>query len=294
MDYITHILIIIGIYVILAKSLNLIMGFSGLISVAHSAFYGIGAYVSALMTLKYESSFFVTLLCVIVINSLLGIILIIPSFKVEKQYFLFITFAFQVIVFNTLNNWIELTGGAMGISGIPPLVLINWKILSRYEYLLLIGVFVFIICLVCGLIVKSPFNRVLKAIREDEVLALTLGKNIIIYKMTIFAIGSSIAGIAGILYAHYISFIDPGSFTVMESIFIISIVIIGGAGSYWGPVLGAILLVLFPEILRFIGFPSSIAANLRQILYGVLLVTFIMWKPQGLIGSYKFFLRNAK
>jgi len=94
------------------------------------------------------------------------------------------------------------------------------------------------------------------------------------------------AAIAGALYAHYISFIDPTSFTVMESIFIVSIVIIGGAGSLWGPVIGAVLLVMLPEVLRSVGMPSSVAANMRQILYGGLLVVFMMWRPQGLIGKY--------
>ena len=96
------------------------------------------------------------------------------------------------------------------------------------------------------------------------------------------------ASVAGVVYAHYISFIDPTSFTVMESIFIISIVIIGGAGSFWGPVVGAVLLVILPEILRFIGMPSSVAANIRQILYGSLLVVFMMLRPQGLMGKYAF------
>jgi branched-chain amino acid transport system permease protein len=132
------------------------------------------------------------------------------------------------------------------------------------------------------------------AIREDEVFALAAGKNVAAYKVAVFVIGSGMAAIAGALYAYYISFIDPTSFTVMESIFIISIVIIGGAGSLWGPVIGAVVLVTLPELLRFIGLPSSVAANLRQILYGGLLVAFMMWRPQGLVGKFRFRLENAK
>ena len=128
----------------------------------------------------------------------------------------------------------------------------------------------------------------LKAIREDEVFAEAAGKNVAAYKVLVFVVGASLAAVAGALYAHYISFIDPTSFTVMESILIISMVIIGGAGSLAGPVVGAVFLVVLPGLLRFIGLPGSVAANLRQIIYGGLLVGFMMWRPQGLLGAYAF------
>ena len=143
-------------------------------------------------------------------------------------------------------------------------------------------------------IVQSPFGRVLKTIREDEVVALAAGKNVAVYKVTVFMIGAGLAALAGVLYAHYISFIGPGSFTIMESIFIISIVIIGGAGSLRGPVLGAVVLVVLPELLRFIGMPSAVAANVRQIIYGGLLVAMMMCRPQGLLGEYAFQKREAQ
>ena len=153
----------------------------------------------------------------------------------------------------------------------------------------------------CGLtlwisqrIVQSPFGRVLKAIREDEVFAQAAGKSVAAYKVLVFMIGAGMAAVAGVMYAHYISFIDPTSFTVMESIFIISIVIIGGAGSLWGPVVGAVVLVTLPELLRFLGLPSSIAANTRQIIYGGLLVAFMMWRPRGFLGEYAFQSKEAR
>lgn len=134
----------------------------------------------------------------------------------------------------------------------------------------------------------SPFGRVLKAIREDEVFAQALGKNVASYKVLVFVIGAGMAALAGTMYAYYISFIDPTSFTVMESIFIISIVIIGGSGSLWGPVAGSVILVLLPELLRSIGLPSALAANLRQMIYGGMLIAFMMWRPKGLLGEYSF------
>jgi branched-chain amino acid transport system permease protein len=129
---------------------------------------------------------------------------------------------------------------------------------------------------------------VLNAIRDDEIAAEALGKDIRRYKIIIFIIGAFFAGIAGSLYAHYMTFIDPSSFTVMESILIVLMVILGGLGTISGSIIGASTLIIFPELLRFIGIPEGIAAPLRQMIYGLLLVILIMKRPQGLVGKYKF------
>jgi branched-chain amino acid transport system permease protein len=294
MEYLLHILILIGIYVILAESLNLIVGYAGLLSIAHAAFYGVGAYVAALMALKLGSPFIVNIICAVVISGLLGGLVGIPSLRVKDHYFVIATFAFQVIIFSILNNLVSFTGGPMGLPAIPQPVIFGWTVSSHWDYLLLVGLLSILVCWICRRIVQSPYGRVLMAIREDEVFALSMGKNVAFYKVSVFILASGMAAIAGALYAHYISFIDPTSFTVMESIFIISIVIIGGAGSLWGPVIGAVVLVMLPEMLRFVGMPSSIAANMRQILYGGLLVAFMMWRPQGLVGNYGFQLEETK
>ena len=288
MDYFLHILILICIYIILASSLNLISGYTGLLSISHAAFYGIGAYVAALMSLRLESNFLLNILCAIIISGIFGAIVGFPSLRIRDDYFVIATFAFQIITFSVLNNLTSFTGGPMGLPGIPQPVLFGLKISSHEQFLLLVGFFTVCVFLICRRIVISPFGRVLKTIREDEVFAAASGKNVAFYKVMIFVIGAGMAAIAGSMYAYYISFIDPTSFTVMESIFIISIVIIGGAGSLWGPVVGAIVLVALPEILRFLGMPSSIAANMRQIIYGALLVVFMMWRPQGFLGEYSF------
>ena len=282
------------IYVILAQSLNLVIGYTGLLSIAHAAFYGIGAYSAALMSLKLETPFLINLVCAGGISSLAGALIGFPSLRVKGDYFVIVTFGFQVIVFSILNNWVSFTGGPMGLPGIPQPVIFGWQISSHIEFLILAGVLAGVVFLISHRIIKSPFGRILQAIREDEVFALAAGKNIAAYKVSVFMVSSAMAAIAGVIYAHYISFIDPTSFTVMESIFIISIVIIGGAGSLWGPIVGAVLLVMLPEILRFVGMPSSIAANMRQILYGGLLVAFMMWRPQGLVGKYGFKLEDTK
>ncbi|MBN2131474.1 MAG: branched-chain amino acid ABC transporter permease [Sedimentisphaerales bacterium] len=288
MEYFLHLAILVGIYVILATSMNLIAGYAGLLSIAQAAFYGVGAYTAALMALKLQSPFLVNMLCAMILCGLLGALVGFPSLRIRDDYFVIATFAFQVIAFSVLNNWVSLTGGPMGLPGIPQPHIFGWEVNSHWEYLLLVAALAAIVLWACHRIVHSPFGRVLMAIREDETFTLAAGKNVAAYKVLVFVIGAAMASVAGVVYAHYISFIDPTSFTVMESIFIISIVIIGGAGSFWGPVVGAVVLVTLPEILRFVGMPSSVAANVRQILYGGLLVAFMMLRPQGLMGKYAF------
>ncbi len=288
MEYLLHILILIGIYTILSVSLNLIAGYAGLLSIAHAAFYGVGAYVAALMALNLHSPFLINIVCAVVLSGLLGAFVGIPSLRIRDDYFVIATFAFQVITFSVLNNWVSFTGGPMGLPGIPPPTIFGLTISSNIGFLLLVSFFCALTLWFAGRIVRSPFGRVLKAIREDEVFAQAAGKNVAAYKVLVFMIGAGMAAVAGVIYAHYISFIDPTSFTVMESIFILTIVIIGGAGSMWGPVLGAVVLVVLPELLRFVGLPSAVAANVRQIIYGGLLVGMMMWRPQGLLGEYAF------
>ena len=273
---------------ILASSLNLIAGYTGLLSICQAAFYGVGAYTAALMSLKTGSPFLVNLVLAMIVSGILGALVGVPSLRIRDDYFVIASFAFQVIAFSVMNNWVSFTAGPMGLPGIPQPKIFGWVISSHWEFLLLSGFLTAVVLWVCSRIVRSPFGRVLMSIREDEVFALAAGKNIAAYKVLVFVIGAAMASVAGVIYAHYISFIDPTSFTVMESIFIISIVIIGGAGSFWGPVVGAVVLVTLPEALRFIGMPSSIAANMRQILYGAALVACMMWRPQGLMGKYAF------
>lgn len=294
MEYLLHILILIGIYIILSVSLNLIAGYIGLLSIAHAAFYGMGAYIAALMALQLNSPFLINIICAVILSGLLGALVGIPSLRIRDDYFVIATFAFQVITFSVLNNWVSFTGGPMGLPGIPQPAIFGLKISSHWGFLILVGILAVLTMLITQRIVQSPFGRVLKAIREDEVFALAVGKNVAVYKVLVFVIGASMASVAGVMYAYYISFIDPTSFTVMESIFIISVVIIGGAGSLWGPVVGAVVLVILPELLRFVGLPSSVAANLRQIIYGALLVAFMMWRPQGFLGEYAFHSREVQ
>lgn len=288
MEYLLHILILIGIYTILSVSLNLLVGYTGILSIAHAAFYGVGAYIAALMALKLQTPFLLNLFIAIIGAGFFGAIVGIPSLRLRDDYFVIATFAFQIIIFSILNNLVDFTGGPLGLPGIPQPNIFGFEITSHIEFLILVIVLAGITFWISNKIVKSPFGRLLKAIREDEVFVRAVGRNVSAAKVKVFVIGASLASISGVVYATYITYIDPTSFTIMESIFIISIVIIGGSANLKGSIVGAAVLVALPELLRFIGLPNSIAANIRQILYGALLVIFMLWRPQGFLGEYKF------
>lgn len=288
MEYVFHILILIGIYATLSVSLDLLAGYTGLLSVAHAAFFGLGAYTSALLAVKLGAPFLIGVLAGMTISALISFIVSLPSLRLHDDYFVIATLGFQMILFSLFNNWIELTHGPLGISGISPPVIFGWTVQSHLEFVILAATLAGFTYLVVGHIATSPLGRVLRAIREDEVFVQAMGKNILRFKVTAFAVSAALAASAGSLYAHYITYIDPTSFTVMESILVISMVIIGGAGSRWGPVIGAVVLVILPEALRFLGLPIGVAANLRQIIYGILLVLMMMFRPEGLVGRYRF------
>jgi len=288
MEFWLHILILIAIYTIAANSLNLIAGYAGLLSVAHAAYVGSGAYVSAILMMKLGVPFGITLFCAVLIAAALAYLSGLPALRVHDDYFVLATFALQVIATSVLTNWVELTGGPMGIAGIPQPKLLPISTGPYWTMLLLCWFIAGGVLLILNRLVHSPYGRVLRAIREDEVFAQALGKDVTRTKIITMVIGSGFAAVAGSLYAVYMTYIDPSSFTIQESIFLLSIVIVGGAGNLWGSTLGAIVLVTLPELLRFIGLPSAVAAGIRQVIYGGLLVVMMVWRPQGMIGEFDF------
>lgn len=288
MNYIFHIFILINIYSILSLSLNLLVGYTGLLSLCHASFYGLGAYIYTLLMMKAGLGFFPSLFFSILGSIILSLAISIPSLRLKGDYFILSTLAFQIITFTILYNWVALTRGPYGIPGIPMPTIFGMRIDTISSYFLFSG----IIALLCGLLLyligNSPFGRALKAIREDEIVASSLGKNITSFKITAFAISAGLAAVPGVLFAGYMRYIDPTSFTLSESVFILSLIIIGGTGNLSGPLLGTVLMCLLPEILRFLAIPDSIAANMRQIIYGLLIILIMRYRPQGLSGEYKF------
>jgi branched-chain amino acid transport system permease protein len=288
MTYLCHELVLISIFSILAVSLNLLVGYLGLASMAQAAYYGIGAYTAAVMALRLNTPLPVNMLAAALLAGLAAIGISWCALRLQDDYFVLATFGAQIILFNVFKNWVSLTNGPAGLGGIAQVHLLGFSFDTPFRFLLLAASVAFASFLLIRALVRAPFGRLLKAIREDEVFALSLGKDVRRYKVMASAVSAALAAVAGALYAHYVSFIDPTSFSATESILIISMVILGGAASLTGSVLGATFLILLPEALKFVNMPETVAATVRQVLLGLSLVVLMVYRPQGILGRYGF------
>ena len=276
MDYIYHLVTFIAFYTILASSLNLFSGYTGLLSLTHAGFYGIGAYTTALLSQHYGLSPLLNIFIAMGVSGVLAFAISFVALRSYEDYFMVVTLGIQIIIFSLMNNLTTLTNGPLGIVGIEGFPLLE----SNLAFMLFaLGVMMLVYYLLHNFS-KSHYALNLKGIKEDEIYMQSLGKDVKKMKIQVFVISASIASVAGVLYAHYISYIDPTSFTVDESIFILSIVIIGGLGNLKGTLLASAFMVLLPELLRFVGLPDSVAANMRQIIYGLILIGVIVWQEK--------------
>ena len=286
MGYVIHLGILISLYAILGMALNLVMGETGLLSVMQAAFYGIGAYVAAIAMTAHGINFFGAMLFGVIVSGIVSLAIGAVLSKFNGDYFAFGSLGFHAIVFACIVNIPSLTGGAIGIPGIPRPSAFGFTFSSNGSFLILTLVCAVIVYGLCEWITHASFGRVLKAIREDEKVAEIFGYKVRHYKLTIFVIGAMVAAVAGTLYAGYFRYIDPSSFNLNESIFILSLVVLGGLGSTRGAILGAAFLVLLPEALQFIGISSDVIPEIRQIIYGLMLAFLMLYRPQGLMGDY--------
>lgn len=294
MEYFLHILIMIGIYSLIAYSLNLSMGYCGLLNLAPAAFYGIGAYGFTLVMTKGNLfnvipglSFLISLICAAVITGIIAFLSGIPALKFRKDSFVLVTLGFQIIIFTILYNWISFTKGPYGISGIPRPNILGWQIDALWEYLILIAIINALVLFFLFKLYRSPFGLTLKALRDNEIGAQSIGISARKQFLRAFTISGAFIAIPGALYACYVTYIDPTSFSLEESIFQVVILSLGGTGNRKGPIIGVLFMIILPEILREIGLPDTIAPNVRQMIYGAILVFLMFVRPQGLWGEFK-------
>lgn len=287
MEYFLHIGILICIFLILSISYNLIMGYARLFSLAHGAMFGVGAYASALFAVGTKAGILYSMLVAACVTAAMGAVIGFPALRVKSYYLAVLSLGFQQVVNGLMVNLLDFTGGESGMGGIPRPKIFGGLIQSKWEYFLFMFIIVVLFFVLAKRLTTSPFGRVIKALRDDEEAVRAIGKNVLYFKVAIFMFSGAMAGIAGSLYAHYVTFINPTSFTFIESVFIISMVVFGGTGNLWGSVVGAVILVTVPELTRFIrGFSEGIVGPLRVVLYGAMLIIMIRFRPQGIIPEY--------
>jgi branched-chain amino acid transport system permease protein len=284
-EYYLHTFIISGIYILLTLGLNLILGYTGQLSLGHAAFYGIGAYTSTLLVMELNFPFWLALFCSGLTAGLAGLFLGFPSLRLKGSYLVICTLAFVEIVHQGFMNWESLTRGPMGIPGIPSpaeisigAFMIDFTEKQTYYYLVLI--IVIIALMLNFFLVRSKTGRALIAIREDQIAAGMMGINLTYYKLLSFFCACFLAGIAGSLYVHYIGYVSPESFTLGESINIVVMTVLGGMGTLVGPVIGAIGLTFLLEFMRAL-------AEYRLVIYGFILMIVIVAMPDGTIGGMR-------
>lgn len=286
MEYIFHIVIMLNIYIMLVLSANLTIGLANLLTMCQAAFYGIGAYIGTFFLMQFHVPLVVIIAVVALVTGAFSLLVSYASVKLKGDFFVLATMGFQLIVYTILYNWTPVTRGPYGIPGIPGIRILGiWEVSGVYGYLAISIILAAATVYVFHRLHNSPYGRELRAIKADELMVQSMGRDTVAAKAWAFFISASVAGVAGVIYASYVSYIDPTSFTLNESIFIISALFIGGIGNVKGPIFGALFVVLLPELLRFVGLPDAIAANLRQIIYGLSLILVVYFRPQGLFGK---------
>ena len=289
MDYLLHIVISTLIYAIFAMSLNLELGYAGLYNFGHIAFFGIGAYASALLTLA-GLPVAAGMAAAMALAGVVGAGLAFTVLRLTGDYFGIATLAFGEMMRLLFINERWLTRGPMGIPGIPRPSLLGEGMADLFQYMLLTLAVTVLVFLVFYRLETSPFGRALKVMREDEFVAQAFGKSLLSLKVRCVIVGSAIAGLAGALWAHYVTYISPNDFTLQGTIIVLLCVVLGGKGSPWGPLVGACLVVLFQESLRFLPIPGDLGryvAPLQGMLFGLVLVLLMLKRPSGLIAEFR-------
>lgn len=285
MDFFLSYLVLAEIYVILALSTNLLVGIVGIFAVSQAAVFGVGAYIAAAILLAGIAGFIPALFVAAVACIALSVLVTLPALRVAGDYFVVTSFGIQLLATAIFTNWTGGTGGANGLPGIPPPDLFGFELASTAQILLLTTVVLGLVCLCYWLAMRAPYGRLLRAIREDEVAVAAAGKPVLRAKVSAAALAGAFAGAAGALYAVFLSFIDPAPFDLDASILMLTMVVLGGARTLRGSVIGPFVLLALPQLLTLIAIPTSIAAAMRQLIYGALLVLFMLFRPQGLAGE---------
>ena len=275
-NYGIYIVTLWAVYVIAGMGLNLTVGYAGQISLGQAAFWGIGAYTTAI-AMKAGLPFFAALPLSAALCFVVGLLLGFPALRVQHHYLAFATLGFNVLVFLAFRNEDWLTGGSFGINNIPRPTFFDWRIRAPLDFFHLTWIATVVMGVLMALLLRSPWGRAFAALRDNPIRAESVGIDTTFYTLLAFAIGAAYAGVAGAFFAPLVGFIEPAPFAVSTSLSMLLMVIAGGSGRLFGPAIGAVVVVLLPEWLRF-------AAEWYLAIFGVLIVVMMVWLPGGLLS----------
>ncbi|NYD57186.1 ABC-type branched-subunit amino acid transport system permease subunit/ABC-type branched-subunit amino acid transport system ATPase component [Nocardioides marinisabuli] len=281
--YLTSLMGLLPIFIILGVSFNLLLGYGGLLSVSHAGFFGIGAYATAILIKDYQLEFLPAVLVGAVLAGVMSLTVGYAAGRLSDEFLFIVTIAVQVALVELFNN-LQFTGRSAGIAAIPRPTLFGYQFDTNLKVAILAWVFCAVIVAICWRVVHSPYGRLLKALREDVPAARSLGKRALWTKVTVFAFSSAIAGIAGGLYTTHTLYISPAEFTLDRSVEVLSITIIGGLAAFWGPFVGAVVVLALPEALSFANIPDSVAGPINGIIYTTAVLLLLIYRPRGLLG----------
>jgi branched-chain amino acid transport system permease protein len=286
LSFLLLILIYTGLYAILALGQNIITGVTGMLSLCQAGFFAIGAYVTAILTVSYGVSFWLTIPLAGLFAAAAGAMVGLPTLRLKGDYLAIATLGFGEIIRNVILNWDSLTRGPMGINGIPMPTIFGMTInpYKKWGYLLLVWVFVTIFYLLLKRLTRSRMGRALEAIKEDEIAAYAMGINTTRYKVWAFMVGAFVAGCAGSLQAAFTLSVTPNTYTFMVSVMVLCMVVLGGMGNHIAVIFGALIIQLAAEFPRLLGISSTVPPQFKQIVFGLILVLMMIYRPQGILG----------
>lgn len=284
--YLQNIAVLFAINAILALTLNFIMGYAGIFSLAQAIFFGVGAYTAAYIALHVSDSLLLAMGAAMAISAVISMALALPALRVRGEYFVAASLGLQMIGVTIFSEWKSVTGGLGGMVGIPPPVVFGYTITSTSEFLLLALVVLLLILGLTALLVRGSFGRSLMALRDSESAAQAYGKYVNAVKTLSVAVSAALASLGGVIYAFYMSFVNVEVFTLEMSILLMAMVIIGGTGTLLGPLVGAAIVMALPAALTYLPFiPPSELGTIQQIIYGSAMVLLMMFRPGGLVGG---------
>ena len=293
LNFFLLILIYTCIYAFMSLGQNLITGYTGMLSLCAAGFFAIGSYTTAILVTKLGWSFWATVPVAVLLSALMGVLIGLPTLRLKGDYLAIATLGFAEIVRTVINNWDSLTNGPMGIQRISMITLfgVNISPYTKYGFLLMEIILLALCWFLLERLVASRMGRALEAIREDEIAAASMGINVTKYKVLSFAIGAGVSGIAGCLQAEFVLSVSPGSYVFMVSIMVLCTVVLGGMGNFLAVILGAFIIQFISYLPQLIGLSNVIPAQAKQIIFGLILVLMMIYRPQGILGRKK---RNNK